>query len=116
MEVALRRRLAGVTDVSISQREQTAAVTFAARTLVFSAADFRRAIAEADVTVLTIDVTVCGVIETGNVLRVSSSNGAPTLQLRGASAVPGDNICITGRLRDEPQPYEVEVTQLRPTI
>lgn len=111
----MRRRLAGVTDVSISQHEQTAAVTFVPGTRVFSAADFRSAIADAGVTVLTIEVDVCGAITTGTVLRVSSADGAPTLQLRGDHAMPDGSVCITGRLNDATQPYELEITRFRPT-
>jgi hypothetical protein len=62
MEVALRRRLAGVIDVAISQSQQTAVVTFAPGTRHFSAAAFRSAIAEASVDVVSLEIDVCGFI------------------------------------------------------
>jgi hypothetical protein len=69
MEVALRRRLAGVAAVSISQRYQTAQVTFVPGTTMFSPAAFRAAVAEADVEILSLDLTVCGAVDTDNGLR-----------------------------------------------
>ena len=111
----MRRRLAGVADVSISQHEQTAAVSFVPGTFTFSPTDFRSAIADAGVTVLTIDMEVCGFIEQGNVLRVSASDKMPTLQLLADSAITAGSVCITGRLDDAAQPYALEVTRFRPS-
>jgi hypothetical protein len=114
MELALRRRLEGVVDVSISQRDQTAAVTFAPGTLIFSASEFRAAIAEADVTVLTIDMEVCGSIDMGNVLRLSDAIGTSTLQLRPVSKPVVGAARVVGRLKGDMEPYQIDVVQVRP--
>ena len=111
MEVALRRRLAGVADISISQSQQTAAVTFLSGTHKFSAAAFREAVAEADVEVVSLEADVCGVIDDENALR---SLPHVLLQLRGGNAVVGSDVCVTGRLNEQVEPYELDVTTVRP--
>lgn len=114
MEVALRRRLAGVAEIAISQASQTAAVTFAPGTLSFSASEFRRAIAEAEVTVLAIDVDVCGRVDAAGVLHLSSGEGAPTWPLRGSAPLTPGHVCLTGRLRDEVEPPYLDVAAMQP--
>jgi L-alanine-DL-glutamate epimerase-like enolase superfamily enzyme len=114
MEVALRRRLSGVADVSISQGQQTAAVTFTAGTHAFSAEEFRAAVAEADVQVVTLDVDVCGVIDRDNMLRVSAESDGTRVRLLGDGPPPGSAVCVTGRLTALAEPYELEVSQLHP--
>ena len=114
MEVALRRRLAGVTAVEISQSQQTAVVTFVSGTRVFSAAAFREAVAEADVEVVSLEADVCGVIEGAHALRLLPHVDAPLLQLRGGTAVAGSAVCVNGRLNDDLEPYELDVITIRP--
>ena len=114
MEVALRRRLAGVAEVSISQSQQTAAVTFVSGTRAFSAAAFRDAVAEADVDVVRLDVDVCGLVDDQHVLRSSPDGKLPFVKLRGGNAQPGSTICVTGRLDEDLQPPELQVTKLMP--
>jgi hypothetical protein len=114
MEVALRRRLAGVAAVSISQSEQTAAVTFTPGTHTFSAAEFRRAIAEADVEVLTLEASVCGVVHERSELRSRNDVGRPLVRLRGRDAAIGTTMCATGPLDDRAEPYELQVASSRP--
>ena len=113
MEVALRRRLAGVAEVSISQHEQRAAVTFVPGTRVFSAAEFRQAVAEADVEVITLDVRVCGLVDADNALRPVVSGHEPLVRLRG-DVRPGSSICATGRLDDRTEPYGLDVVTAQP--
>ena len=113
MEVALRRRLAGVAEVSISQYEQRARVTFVPCTHVFSTAAFRSAVAEADVEVITIDARVCGVVDQEGALRVAMSDHEPLVQLRG-DVRPGTSICVTGRVDDRAEPYRLEVVSAQP--
>ena len=111
MEVALRRRLEGVTHVSISQSQQTAAVTFAPGTHAFSGAAFRSAVAEADVEVVSLEMDVCGVIS-DSALRWESGRGTPLLLVRGAA--PTNRLtCVSGRLNDQVAPYELNVTQVQ---
>jgi hypothetical protein len=112
MEVALRRRLDGVADVSISQSQQTAVVRFVPATLVFSAAAFRAAVGEADVEVLTLNADVCGVIDENHTLRASPAADAPLVLLRGRNIPQGD-ACVSGQLNDHAQPYELDVTTVR---
>ena len=114
MEVALRRRLAGVDEISISQSQQTAVVTFRPGTQVFSAAAFREAVAEADVTVVSLHADVCGVIDAEHALRSSQHVEAPLLRLRGGNAVVGSIVCVNGRLNEQAQPYELDVMTVRP--
>lgn len=109
MEVALRRRLAGVEDIAISQRQQTAVVTFRSGTQQFSATAFREAVAEAEVEVLSLDADVCGVVDEANRLRRSLQVEPPLLHLRGGTAVPGSAVCVNGRLNEHAQPYELDV-------
>lgn len=113
MEMALRRRLAGVAEVSISQQEQTAAVRFVPGTQAFSAAAFRGAVAEADVEVLTLDLHVCGVVDGARGLRVRATDHAPVLLLRG-NVPPSGSVCVTGRLDDGAEPDELEVVSAQP--
>ena len=111
MEVALRRRLEGVAEISISQREQRAEVTFVPGTVVFSSEAFRTAVAEADVEVITFDVRACGLVDGSGMLRRTSDGHEPLIQLRG-TVQPGSSICATGRL-DE-RSYELEVVTAQP--
>jgi hypothetical protein len=112
MEVALRRRLAGVADVTISQSRQTAAVTFASGTYVFSGLAFTEAVAEAEVDVLSLEVDVCGMIDDRNVMRSSTGQGQAIVHLRGGGFRAGSPICVTGRLEESSKPPGLEVTSL----
>jgi hypothetical protein len=114
MEVALRRRLAGVAEVSISQSQQTAAVTFVSGTHAFSAAAFRDAVAEAEVDVLSLEVDVCGVGDDQNMLRAPMPAAEPLVRLTGERALAGGTICVSGRLDERPRIPELQVTKLLP--
>jgi hypothetical protein len=114
MEVALRRRLAGVAEVSISQSQQTAAVTFVSGTRAFSATAFRDAVAEAEVDVVSLEVDVCGVVDDKSVLRLSTGDRWPLVKLRGSSADASSTVCVTGRLHERPDLPELEVTKVLP--
>ena len=113
MEVALRRRLAGVVEVSISQSAQTAAVTFMRGTRTFSAAEFRAAVAEAGVEVVALEASVCGVVDERHELR-SPHAEQPLVRLRGGDARIGTSICATGQLDDRADPYELQVATAQP--
>jgi hypothetical protein len=108
MEVALRRRLEGVAEISISQHEQRATVTFVPGTHVFSSEAFRAAVAEADVEVITLDVRVCGLVDENGALQGAAGGHEPLVRLRG-DVRPGNSLCATGRLDDNERPYELEV-------
>jgi hypothetical protein len=113
MEVALRRRLAGVAEVSISQQQQRAVVTFLPDTRVFSAAEFRAAVAEADVEVISLDARVCGLVDEDGALRPSASGRELLVRLRG-EVRSGTSICATGRLDDRAEPYALEIVNSQP--
>jgi hypothetical protein len=66
MDLALRRRLDGVEDVRISQEHQTADVVFAPGARPFSPGEFRAAVKEADVEVVTFEMDACGRFESGD--------------------------------------------------
>ena len=110
----MRRRLAGVVDISISQSKQTAAVSFVPGTRVFSAAAFRGAVGEADVDVVSLDVDVCGVVDDQNILRSSTDVQQPFVRLRGDDAPAGSAICVTGRLEEGPELSTLAVTKVLP--
>jgi hypothetical protein len=114
MEVALRRRLVGVAEVSISQSDHTAAVTFTPGTRTFSAAEFRSAVAEADVEVIALEASVCGVVHERNELRSRNDVGRLLVRLHGGDADVGTAICATGRLDERAEPYELQVAMSRP--
>ena len=113
MEVALRRRLEGVADISISQSKQTAEVTFDNGDHAFSPQAFRKAVDEAGVVVLRFDVDACGVIEqdqqqrwlaAGNTRwRITSEREMPTARL----------VCASGTLDDRNEPATFDVREVR---
>jgi hypothetical protein len=112
MEVALRRRLEGVTDISISQSEQTAEVRFEGDH-AFSPAAFRKAVGEAGVKVLRFEVDVCGSVEEkqGQRLLIAGKNRWP---LTGDRTVPlGQPLCASGRLDDRTDPPTFEPIDIR---
>jgi hypothetical protein len=112
MEVALRRRLAGVDEISISQSQQTTVVTFARGSHAFSPVDFRLALSEADVEVLRMEIEFCGAIERKTGERWITIAGTPVV-LHGHA--PADGIrCVTGRLNDRVAPHVLEVTRADP--
>ena len=126
MEVALRRRLEGVASISISQQRQTAEVTFAHGPHIFSPEEFRAAVGEANVEVLSFEIEACGRVGPG-ALGAPGAQGAQGAQGAGApgAGAPGaqsaarwfvagpnrfllsgefpsgaDTICISGALDD----------------
>jgi hypothetical protein len=114
MEVALRRRLAGVAEISISQSQQTAAVTFLSGTHEFSIAEFSAAVAEAEVEVISVQADVCGVVDGEQVLRPSRDPEKGLVRLRGSDAPRGKMICVRGRLDGAVEPHELHVTAVQP--
>jgi hypothetical protein len=114
MEVALRRRLAGVTEVRISQGQQTAEVAFQPGTRTFSAAEFRNAVAEADVGVVTLEVEACGAVDHNGVMRIA--DGSPLIRLVGENRGSGASVCVRGPLDDSVDPPVLHVVVSRPPI
>jgi|KBSSwiStaDraftv2_1062776.scaffolds.fasta_scaffold723012_1 hypothetical protein len=113
MEVALRRRLEGVAEVSISQREQTAEVTFAKGDYAFSSDAFRKAVAEAGVVVLSFQIDACGSIEQEQEQRwlVTDRN---RFLLTAGDTLPSDQpICVSGRLDDRAPPLRLHITDVQ---
>jgi hypothetical protein len=113
MEVALRRRLAGVAEIAISQSQQTAAVTFVSGTHEFSISEFSAAVAEAEVEVMSVQAEVCGVVDGEQVLRASVEPEKGLVRLRGSDAPRGKMICVNGRLDGAVEPYELHVMAVR---
>jgi hypothetical protein len=96
MEAALRRRLEGVSRIAISQEQQTAEVAFGAAAVAFAPEEFRAAVGEADVEVLTFHIELCGLSQSGAAGALGA--GAPGAQgalgaqgagAPGASGAPG---------------------------
>jgi hypothetical protein len=112
MEVALRRRLEGVKSVSISQSDESAAVTFEG-THAFSAETVRQALKAADVEVVTMDVDACGSAhQTGEELWLTA--GPNRFRLEGAPASrPATRVCVSGRLDQASGSDQIAVTSLR---
>jgi hypothetical protein len=111
MEVALRRRLDGVTSVSISQSEERAAVTFDG-THAFSPAVFREALRAADVEVITLDVEACGAVE-HTTDRTWLVAGPDRFHLQGVTQAPSSRVCVSGRLQENGSDKQIVVTASR---
>jgi hypothetical protein len=112
MEVELRQRLEGVSDISISQSEQTAEVRFEGDH-TFSPAEFRKAVGQAGVKVLRFEVDVCGSAaeEGGRHWLIAGKNRWP---LTGDRAIPlGQPLCASGRLDDRTDPPTFEPLDIR---
>jgi hypothetical protein len=113
MEVALRRRLEGVADISISQREQTAEVRFDGGDYQFSPEAFRKAVGEAGVVVVRFEVDACGSIEQERDQQWLVA-GKNRLLLNCGRPVDSDQLmCVSGRLDDRSQPLRLDVIDVR---
>jgi hypothetical protein len=109
-EVALRQRLPGIGDISISQSQQTVVVEFAHGGDVFSPAVFRDAVNEAGIEVLNMQIDACGVVEETPGQRWFMA-GANRFALDDRGETPaGLPMCVSGWLDDRSTPY-----RLRPT-
>ena len=108
--MALRQRLEGVVDISISQSQQTVTVEFAGGRSALSPAAFREAVANAGVEVLRFQIDACGVVEETRGQRwfVAGANRFAFDDDGGAPA--GQPVCVSGWLNDDSTPY-----RLRPT-
>jgi hypothetical protein len=113
MEVALRRRLEGVADVSISQREQTAEVRFAKGDYTFSSDAFRKAVAEAGVVVLSFQIDVCGSIEQEQEQRWLVTQRNRFLLAAGDTLSSTQPLCVSGRLDDRAPPLRLHITDVQ---
>jgi hypothetical protein len=112
MEVALRRRLEGVADISISQSRQTTEVTFAQGPHTFSPRAFRDAVGEAGVSVLSFHIDACGVVEQKDRQRWLAAGKNRFLLVEGGrtSAGPvGQAVCVSGRLNDDSVPHRLKI-------
>jgi hypothetical protein len=113
MEVALRRRLEGVSDISISQREQTAEVTFGEGDYAFSPEEFRKAVSEAGVVVLSFTVDACGSVRQNGQQRWLVA-GKNRWLLKDDAAIPLEQpLCVSGRLDDRAKPPTLDVLEIR---
>jgi hypothetical protein len=110
MDMALRRRLAGVVDVRISQEQQTAEVVLSG-TSAFSPSEFRAAVGEADVEVILFEIEACGRFEAGSegVWFLAGVNRFAIAVDTSARTVPR---CLAARLDDSVEPGRLEA--LRP--
>lgn len=113
MEVALRRRLDGVADISISQRDQTAEVTFDGGDHAFSPQAFRKAVWEARVVVLNFQVDACGLVNEERQQRWLVA-GKNRWLLKGDAAVAQEQpVCVSGQLDDRAEPPTLDVVEIR---
>lgn len=114
MEVALRQRLEGADDISISQGQQTAEVRFAPASRAFEPQTFREATRQAAVTVLRFEIDVCGVVEQREGAR-SLVAGENRFTVTGGEAAPiGEPVCVTGRLEDRGDRMDLAITAILP--
>jgi hypothetical protein len=88
-------------------------VTFESGTRAFSAAAFSDAVAEAEVTVVNLQVEICGVVDDERVLR-SSGDRQPLVRLRVGDADSNGAVCLIGRLDEGSGVPRLEVTQSLP--
>ena len=114
MEVALRRRLDGVTSVSISQSEERAAVTFSG-THAFSPAVFREALRAADVEVIRLEVEACGAVE-HTTDRTWLIAGPDRFHLQGVTRTLSSRVCVTGQLQENGSDKRIVVTSSRAAL
>jgi len=106
----LRQRLDGVEDISISQTQQTAEVVFTPGAGAFVPADFRSAVRQAGVQVLSFEIEACGVVEARDGSRWLDA-GANRFVVREPDDLPiGEALCVSGRLDDSADPPGLTVT------
>ncbi|MPY90022.1 MAG: hypothetical protein GEU99_19125 [Luteitalea sp.] len=108
--MALRRRLEGVADISISLSEQTVEVKFTEGHTAFSPKVFRNAAQEAAVEVLTLQIDACGVIEQKASERWLAAGENRFLLVEGRAVPDGEAVCVSGRLDDRSGPSRLEIT------
>lgn len=113
MELGLRRRLEGVTNISISQSRQTAVVEFADRRQAFSPRVFRDIVDEVGVEVLTFQIDACGAIEQKQSQRWLVAGENRFLLEEDGTAPVGPPLCVSGRLDDRSAPYRLTVTGIQ---
>jgi hypothetical protein len=101
MEVALRQRLEGADDVSISQGQQTAEVRFVPAARSFQPRLFREATKEAGVEVLRFEVDACGTLEQRDGARLLIAGDSQFTVTGGEAAPVGQPVCVSGRLEDQ---------------
>ena len=112
MEVALRRRLEGVSDIAISQREQTAEVRFEGDH-AFSPSEFRKAVGEAGVVVLRFNLDACGSVDEDGQQRWLVAGKNRWLLTGERTVAAGQPLCVSGRLDDRAEPSTLEVVEIR---
>jgi hypothetical protein len=111
--MALRQRLEGVVDISISQSEQTVAVEFAYGRSVLSPAIFREALTNAGVEVLRFQIDACGAVEEAPGRRWFVA-GANRFALDDDGETPiGSPVCVVGSLDDASTPYRFTPTTIQ---
>lgn len=110
MDMALRRRLAGVVDIRISQEQQTAEVVLGGPS-IFSPSEFRAAVGEADVKVVRLEIEACGHFEEGpdGLWFVAGANRFAVLADAPAETV---DRCLAARLDDSVEPGRLEALRL----
>lgn len=110
LEAALAKRLDPATITVAPQRDRVE-VAFERSATPFSSASFRRVVAEAGGEVLSVQIEVCGHIETTQQESWLTS-GSTRLLLEGAGSwTAGTEICITGDLRDDSNPARLIIRQ-----
>jgi hypothetical protein len=102
MEMALRRRLAGVVDVRISQEQQSAEVVLSGAS-AFSPSEFRAAVGEADVEVVHFEIEACGHFEPGPA-GLWFVAGANRFAVPADASTPTAVRCLAARLDDRVEP------------
>jgi hypothetical protein len=112
MELALRSRLDGVSNVAISQSDQLATVEFNAGAGAFAPQTMREAIKESNVEVLALKVDACGVVEEQGNQRWLAAGANRLLLEKGEAAEIGPVVCVSGTLDDRSEPYRLEVTSI----
>jgi len=113
-EAALRQRLPGVATISISESEQTIAVSRTNGAALFSPAVFRDAVRGTGIEVLTFHVDACGIIEGMGSQQPWFVAGKNRFALKDLKEAPtGELLCVSGRLDDQVDPYRLTPTAIR---
>jgi len=95
----LRRRLEGVARIVISQQHQTAEVSFVPGSHVFSPEEFRAAVGEADVEVVSFAIEACGNVESGAPGALGAQGAQGAQGAAGAQGAQGARWFVAGANR-----------------
>jgi hypothetical protein len=112
--VGLRRRLEGVAEISISQSRQTTEVKFAAAPEPFSPGEFRQALDDAGVELVSLQIDACGIVEERRGQRWLVAGRNQFLLGEHDTTPVGRLVCVSGVADDRSTPLRLQITNELP--